>query len=146
MPLDLYYRVEEHVWVRPEPDGTATLGFSDVAQTVAGAILHVTFRPLGRRYAVGAPVAALESAKWLGALRTPVAGQLVAVNERLLTDAGLVNRSPYRSGWLARLTPDDLARDLAALLTGQAAADAYAAYMERRNLDECVHCEGYELP
>lgn len=146
MPLDLYYWIEEHVWVRLEPDGMATLGFSDVAQTVAGAILHVTFRPLGRHYAVGAPLAVLESAKWLGALRTPVAGQLVAVNERLLADAGLVNRSPYRNGWLARVVPDDLARDLATLLTGQAAVEAYAAYMERRHLDECVHCEGYELP
>ncbi len=146
LPLDLYYRVEQHQWVRVEADSTVTLGYTDVAQTVAGRILHVTFRPTGRHYAHGATVAVVESAKWLGAYRTPVSGVLLETNEALLTDPELVNRSPYRRGWLVRIQPDALERDLAELLTGDEAIAAYDAFMTRRGLDDCVHCEGYELP
>ncbi|MCX7623442.1 MAG: glycine cleavage system protein H [Thermomicrobium sp.] len=146
LPLDLFYRVEQHEWVRLEPDGTVLLGHTDVAQTVAGRILQVTVRPTGRRYARDATVAVVECAKWLGAYRTPIAGELVEANRSVLEDPGLVNRSPYRRGWLVRIVPEDPARDLADLLTGPAAVTAYDAFMTRRGLDDCVHCEGYELP
>lgn len=146
LPRDLYYRVEEHVWVRVEPEGTVTLGFTDVAQTTAGGMLHVTYRPLGKFYPKGKVVTLVESAKWLGALRTPVAGTLVAVNHALPSDAGLINRSPYGKGWLVRIQPENLAADLEGLVTGDAAIEAYEAFMAQRQLDDCVHCEGYEMP
>ncbi len=146
LPTDLYYQVEEHLWVRVNPDGTATVGLTDVAQTVAGGILHVTFKKMGRDYARGETVAVIESAKWLGVVRTPLSGRLVAVNERLAQDPGLVNRSPYRAGWLVQVAPFDLPGELPLLLTGEAAVQAYERLMAERNLDDCVHCEGYELP
>uniref|UniRef100_A0A7C5RU85 Glycine cleavage system protein H n=1 Tax=Thermomicrobium roseum TaxID=500 RepID=A0A7C5RU85_THERO len=146
LPLDLHYRIEQHQWVRVEADGTVTLGYTDVAQTVAGRILHVTFRPTGRHDAHDATVAVVESAKWLGAYRTPVSGLLLETNAALLEDPELVNRSPYRRGWLVRLQPDDLEHDLADLLTGHEAIAASDVFMSRRGLDDCVHCEGYELP
>ena len=146
LPLDLYYKVEEHIWVRVEENGEVTLGYTDVAQTTAGGILHVTFRSVGKFYPRGKVVAVVESSKWLGALRTPVAGTLVATNPEVAQDAGLVNRSPYRRGWLVRLRPENLERDLADLVTGEEAIRAYERLMVEKNLDDCVHCEGYELP
>ncbi|HBY93982.1 MAG: hypothetical protein M5U01_39220 [Ardenticatenaceae bacterium] len=146
LPRNLYYNVEEHIWARVEPDGTVTLGFTDVAQTTAGGMLHVTFRPMGKFYPKGKVVALVESAKWLGALRTPIAGTLVAANDALPHDAALVNRSPYGRGWLVRIAPANLAVDLAHLVSGDAAVEAYEAFMVRRNLDDCVHCEGFEMP
>jgi glycine cleavage system H protein len=106
----------------------------------------VTFRPTGRHYARDDTVAVVESAKWLGAYRTPIAGVLLETNTALLEDPELVNRSPYRRGWLVRLVPDDLAHDLSELPSGPATVAAYDAFMTRRGLDDCVHCEGYELP
>ncbi|MBX7233553.1 MAG: hypothetical protein K1X65_04155 [Caldilineales bacterium] len=146
LPLGLYYKIEEHIWLRLESDGLATLGFTDVAQTTAGGMLHVTFRALGKSYPAGKSVAVVESAKWLGSLRTPVTGTLAAVNETLLQDAGLINRSPYRRGWVVKMQPDDIAADLQRLRTGDAALAAYDAFMAAKRLDDCIHCEGYELP
>ncbi len=146
LPLDLYYKIEDHIWVRVEADGNVTLGFTDMAQTTAGGMLHVTFRPVGKFYPRGKVVALVESAKWLGPLRTPVAGTLIAVNEALPQDAGLINRSPYKRGWLARLEPENLGADLSELVTGEAAVAAYEAFMAAKGLDDCVHCEGYEMP
>ncbi len=145
LPLHLYYKVDEHIWVRTKGD-EVTLGYTDVAQTTAGGMLHVTFRPQGKFYEKGKVVAVVESSKWLGALRTPIAGTLVAVNHALQEDAGLINRSPYEQGWLVRLQAENLARDLADLLTGAEAIKAYEALIEEKKLDDCVHCEGYEIP
>ncbi len=146
LPLHLYYKVDEHIWVRVEENGEVTLGYTDVAQTTAGGMLHVTFRPVGKFYARGKVVAVVESSKWLGALRTPIAGTLVATNEAVREDAGLINRSPYGRGWLVRIRPENLERDLSDLVTGEDAIRAYEALMEEKNLDDCVHCEGYEVP
>jgi len=144
LPLDLYYRVEEHLWVRREDDGTATLGMTDMAQTTAGRILVVTFKPVARFYPRGKAVAVVESGKWLGPVRTPLSGELVEVNTALRQEADLINRSPYGRGWLARMIPSAWEEESIFLLTGQEAVAAYERYMEDRDLEGCVHCEGYE--
>ncbi|GAB1471555.1 hypothetical protein MASR2M66_24330 [Chloroflexota bacterium] len=146
LPLDLFYKVEEHVWLRVEADESVTLGFTDVAQTTAGRMLVVSFRPLGAHYKQGKTIAVVESAKWLGPLRAPMDGTFVEANETLFEDAGWVNRSPYKKGWLVRFQPDDLKTGLKDFLPGVEAAQAYENLMERRNLDDCIHCEGYEFP
>ncbi len=146
LPRTLYYQVDRHIWVRPSSDNTVTLGFTDVAQTTAGGMLTVSYRPTGKFYRHNKVVALVESGKLLGALRTPIAGTLIAVNEALPQDAGLINRSPYDKGWIARLEAADLAADLAKLTTGAAALAAYEALMDEKNLDDCIHCEGYEFP
>jgi len=146
LPLDLYYKIEEHLWLRVNDDKSITLGFTDVAQTTAGRILIVSFRPVNAYYKQGKTIAIVESAKWLGPVRAPMNGMLIAVNEMLLADAGLINRSPYKKGWIARFQPDDLTAGLQRFVTGTEAVHAYETLMARRNLDDCVHCEGYELP
>jgi len=105
LPQGLHYKIEEHLWLRPEADGSVTLGFTDMAQTTAGRMLVVSFRPIGARYKQGKTIAIVESAKWLGPLRAPMDGTLVAGNESLFEDAGLVNRSPYNKGWIVRYKP-----------------------------------------
>jgi glycine cleavage system H protein len=146
LPLNLYYKVEEHLWLRIEADKSVTLGFTDVAQTTAGRMLIVSFRPVGARYKPGKTIAIVESAKWLGPLRAPMEGVLAAANESLLDDAGLVNRSPYHKGWIVRFQPDDLEAGMKDFVTDLAATQAYESFMERRNLEDCIHCEGYEFP
>lgn len=143
----LYYDIPNHIWLQVDPEGsTVTLGLTDVAQTTAGNMLIVSYRPTGRHFSKGKAVAVVESSKWLGPLRTPVAGTLVEVNENLPEDAGLINRSPYCKGWLVRMSPDDLPADLSDLVTGEVAITMYGAFMAEKNLDDCIHCEGYELP
>lgn len=132
--------------MRIEADKSITLGFTDVAQTTAGKMLVVSFRPAGARYKQGKTIAIVESAKWLGPLRAPMEGTLITGNEALLEDAGLVNRSPYNKGWVVRFQPDDLETGMNQFLSGVEATQAYESFMERRNLDDCIHCEGYEFP
>ena len=145
LPRDLYYKVEEHLWLRVNADGSVTLGLTDAAQTLAGAILYVNPRAVGKMYERNKTIATVESGKWIGVMRAPVAGTLLEANPLVLADAGLINRSPYKQGWIVRLAPTQLEEDLQFLVTGEAALVAYEDFMEQRNLSECIHCEGFEI-
>jgi len=145
LPPDLYYNIQDHLWVRVNADGTATIGLTDAAQTIAGAILYVNGKTPGKVYARGVTVASVESGKWIGPIRTPIAGKLLEVNPQVIADAGLINRSPYRKGWIVRIEPTQLQEDLKLLVTGQAALAAYDAFMGEHGLSDCIHCEGFEV-
>ena len=56
----------------------------------------------------GKSIATVESSKWVGPVRTPAAGEIIAVNEKVEEDPSLINKSPYNDGWVARLKCDDM--------------------------------------
>ncbi len=63
---DLYYSVNDHTWIRPNDDGTVTVGMTDIAQTLAGPILHAKAKNVGATREKGKPIATVESGKWVG--------------------------------------------------------------------------------
>lgn len=133
LPEDLYYLVEKHVWARPD-DGLIVVGLTDVAQNLAKSIISVTLKRTGRKLAKGKSLGTVESGKWVGPVPAPVAGEIAEVNEALTGDPGLLNRDPYGDGWIAKLAADDWDGDAADLLTGQAALDAYQAFMDAEGI------------
>jgi glycine cleavage system H protein len=144
LPDDLFYSVEHNLWVRDLKDGTAEVGMTDIAQTMAGAIIHCTPKAAGKKVKKGKSLATVESGKWVGPVRSPFTGEIVAMNEGVQKDPPLLNRSPYKGGWIVRIRPQDMAADMAELLQGEKAADEFSRYMEEKGLGECIHCEGYE--
>ena len=144
LPLHLHYSVTDHTWVLLQEDGTARVGMTDVAQNLAGPLLHAKPKKPGTVRPRGKPLATVESSKWVGPVKSPISGEIVAVNEALEKDATLINKSPYKAGWIVQIKPSDLAADMAQLLTGQAAVDAYKARIEAEDLKACAHVEGFE--
>ncbi|MCC6608178.1 MAG: glycine cleavage system protein H [Burkholderiales bacterium] len=138
LPEDLYYDLD-YVWVRPEPDGTYTVGLTDPSQTMAGRVQHCTIRAVGTHRARKKPLARLESGKWAGGIPAPFAGTIVARNERLIAEPGLVNVSPYTDAWVVRLRADEPARALDDLVTGAAAIAGLRAWIDRYNV-QCMRC------
>ena len=145
LPLDLHYSVTENTWVRVHDDGTATVGMTDVAQNLAGPLLHAKAKKAGTNRKKGKPVATVESSKWVGPVKSPISGEIVEVNPALEGDATVINRSPYKSGWIVRMQPADLDAELAELKTGQDAVDAYRERIESEDLKACEHVEGFEV-
>jgi glycine cleavage system H protein len=144
LPLHLHYNVADHTWVAVHDDGTASVGMTDVAQNLAGPLLHASPKKVGTVRQKGRPVATVESSKWVGPVKAPISGEIVAVNDVLATDAAVINRSPYKAGWIVRMRPSDLAADLAELLTGDAAVEAYRRRIEEQDIKACTHVEGFE--
>ncbi len=136
LPDDLYYLVEKHVWARVE-DGVVVVGLSDVAQNLAKGILSVSPRAAGKKVAKGRSVATVESSKWVGPVPTPVSGEIVEVNQALVSDPGMINRDPYGAGWVSKIRPDDLDADLADMKTGADGVAAYQVFLEA----EGISCE-----
>ena len=144
IPLHLHYSVTDHTWVQIADDGTATIGMTDVAQNLAGSLLHAKPKRVGATRPRGKPVATVESSKWVGPVKSPLSGEIVAINEELAKDATVINRSPYKDGWIVRMKPSNLDEELAALATGQAAVDLYRERIEAEDIKACDHVEGFE--
>ena len=143
LPDDLRYHVEYNVWVRQNDDGTCEVGMTDIAQSLAGAIIHCRPKKAGKKVKLGKSLATVESGKWVGPVKSPFAGEVVARNDAAEADATILNRSPYTQGWIVRIKPEDDAA-FAALLAADAAAESFAAYMAENDLAECIHCEGFD--
>jgi len=144
LPDDLLYHVDYNVWLRDNGDGTFDLGMTDIAQSMAGALLHCRIKKLGKTVKEGKSLATVESGKWVGPLKSPFTGEVVARNEAVETDAAMLNRSPYRDGWIVRIKPAEGVDAAATLVQGEAAVAAYQTYMAEHELEECIHCEGFE--
>ena len=134
---DLHYLVEDHSWVRFNDDGTVTVGITDVAENMAGPILHVYPRKKGMRQK-GQSLATIESGKWVGPLKSPVSGEIVEANPALDKDPGIVNRSPYGDGWIVRMKPLKLDEEQKFFVTGDAAVEAYKKRIENENMKACA--------
>lgn len=133
---DLHYLVEDHSWVRFNDDGTLTVGITDVAENMAGPILHVYPRKKGMRQK-GQSLATIESGKWVGPLKSPVSGEILEANAMLDKDPGVVNRSPYGDGWIVRMKPSKLDDEKKFFLTGDAAVEAYKKRIAEQNMKAC---------
>ena len=125
IPEDLYYDGEHDVWVRFEENNTFVVGMTDIAQSLAGRFLYAHIKGAGNHIEAGKSIATVESSKWVGPVRTPVAGEIIAVNEKVEENPSLINKSPYNDGWIARLKCVDIESAKAKLITGEAAVEVY---------------------
>jgi glycine cleavage system H protein len=107
LPDDLYYE-EHHFWVRDDGD-ILVMGMDDFGRQMAGEIVYVQLPEEGKKITAGKKFAKMESGKWLGKIYGPVNGELVAVNEELEEDPGLINADCYGKGWMFKIKPDDKA-------------------------------------
>lgn len=149
LPEDLYYDLD-YVWVRPEEDGTFTLGITDPAQTMSGRVQYARFKKPGKHIKSGKPVGRLESSKWAGGIPSPFDGEIVEINPLMEEDPGQVNIDPYGDAWLVRLRPDKPETALANLATGQQAMDGMREWVDRYDV-YCMRCavpgaEGEDSP
>ncbi|GAC23669.1 glycine cleavage system H protein [Paraglaciecola mesophila KMM 241] len=106
IPSDLRYATT-HEWVRPEGDGTFTVGISEHAQELLGDMVFVELPDVGATVSAGDDIAVAESVKAASDVYAPIGGEIVGVNEDLEDSPELVNSDPYGDGWLFRIKADD---------------------------------------
>lgn len=112
---------EDHEWIRVDGD-VATVGITEHAQEQLGDLVYVELPEIGRKVAKGEEAAVVESVKAASDVYAPVSGEVVAVNDDLTGDPGLVNREAEKGGWLMKLKLADTGE-----LDGLMDADAYKA-------------------
>ena len=100
-PSDYRY-TNEHEWVRVEDD-IAVLGVTDFAQKELGEVVFVELPEVGHVFDAGDEIGTIESVKAVAEIYTPLAGEVVEVNEALKDDPELVNEDPHVDGWLVKI-------------------------------------------
>lgn len=126
LPGDLRY-TKEHEWLRPEEDGSVTIGITDHAQSALGDLVYVELPEVGQDVETGGEMAVVESVKAASDVYAPIGGTVIAVNEELADDPEKINADPYGDGWIVRLQPSGDAGDTLD-------PDAYQAFLDE--LDE----------
>ncbi len=135
-PDDLLYDADGLVWVRREPSGDVVLGITSLHASLAGRLTKLEGRPVSVDYEAGKSVGTLESGRYFGAIRTPVASTLLAINDAVLASPKLLSEKPYAEGWFARLRPRAWERDRASLRPAAEARETLAAQIAALH----VHC------
>jgi glycine cleavage system H protein len=114
VPSDLKY-AKSHEWVRLTGD-VATIGISDHAQHELTDIVFVELPQVGRQVKAGETCAVVESVKTASDIYSPVSGEVVAVNQKVVDAPALVNDKPYEDGWFFQIKVRD-ANELSSLLS-----------------------------
>lgn len=124
IPDDLRY-TEAHEWVRDLGDGVVRIGITDHAQNQLGDVVFVQLPDVGASVAAGASIGEVESTKSVSDIYSPLAGEVVSVNDALADNPELVNTGPYEAGWMLELRVADGGLD--ALLDAGAYAELTGA-------------------
>jgi glycine cleavage system H protein len=123
IPTDLRY-AETHEWARLEGD-VCTVGITQFAVEQLTDVVHVELPEVGQKVEAGKTFGEIESVKAVSDLYAPVAGEIIAVNDKLKADPSDIMADPYGKGWLIQvrvppgagltslLTPDAYERQIA---------------------------------
>jgi len=115
------------------------MGLTDVGQVRAGRLLHARIKEPGKYIKKGKPVASLESGKWAGPINAIIEGEVVERNEKVLEQPDIINYDPYGDGWVVKLKPADLERDIKDLVIGEKAVEEMKKYIEEWDII-CMRC------
>lgn len=100
----LYY-TESHEYVKVEGN-MGYVGITDYAQKELGNVVYVDMPEVDDEVTAGEEFGAVESVKAASDLNSPVSGTVVAVNEALDDEPGLVNKDPY-ANWIMKVQLSD---------------------------------------
>ncbi len=101
IPKELLY-TKSHEWIRIE-DGEAVVGITHFAQEQLGDLTYVELPEVGQELSAGDEMGSVESVKAASEIYCPVSGEVIAVNEDLDANPGIVNDDPYNDGWMIRV-------------------------------------------
>jgi glycine cleavage system H protein len=100
-PDDLLYH-PEHDWARITGD-EAVLGVTWFAQDALGELVHYEAPDVGASISKDASYGEVESVKAVSDLISPLSGEVLEVNQKVVDAPETVNEDPYGDGWLIRI-------------------------------------------
>jgi glycine cleavage system H protein len=100
-PDELQYH-PEHDWARIEGD-EAILGVTWFAQDALGELVHFEPPDVGATVTRDSSYGEVESVKAVSDLISPLSGEVLEVNQRVVDAPETVNEDPYGDGWLIRI-------------------------------------------
>ena len=95
---------KDHEYIRIEGD-TGTVGISDFAQGQLGDVVFVELPAVGSTVTAGEVCGEIESTKSVGELYAPLTGEVVEINDDVVSDPSSVNGDAF-GAWLVKIQVD----------------------------------------
>lgn len=105
IPENLRYS-KDHEWIEVNGE-TATIGITDYAQHALGDVVYIDLPRAGDRFGTHEAFGSVESVKAVSEIFTPVAGEVVEVNDGINDTPEAVNNEPYTDGWIVKVKMDN---------------------------------------
>jgi glycine cleavage system H lipoate-binding protein len=121
MPEALAYH-PGHTWALDTGNGRIRLGLDEFAVSLLGQITRFDVPQRGRWFRQGEKGWTVITEKGEAPMLAPAEGEIVAVNDRALSQPGTVSGDPYGSGWLLEIFSPDTQVSFRNLLSGRLAA------------------------
>ncbi len=117
---------QHHVWLALNENQQCSLGITEFAQEQLGDIVFVDLPEVGANTQVGEACLVVESVKSASDVICPVQGEIIQINEALVSEPELINESPYDQGWIIRIKclNDDV-------IEGKMTQDEYNSYVSQ---------------
>ncbi len=105
IPENLRYS-KDHEWVSVEGD-VAAIGITDYAQHSLGDVVYIDMPRVGDKFSTHEAFGSVESVKAVSEIFTPIAGEILEVNDGLNDTPEAVNDDPYSAGWMIKIKMDN---------------------------------------
>jgi glycine cleavage system H protein len=112
-----YLYSKEHEWVRVQDD-ICVLGITEFAQQELGEVVYVELPEVGQVFDANDEIGTIESVKAVAEVYSPVAGEIVEINDSVVDDPELLNEDPHTEGWLVKVRFSSAA-DLKSLMSSE---------------------------
>lgn len=124
LPEDRKYS-KEHEWIKMDGD-RGVIGITDYAQKELGDVVYVELPEVGAKVKAMEVFGTIESVKAVSELFSPVSGEVVGINDKVVDAPEMVNSDPHGDAWLINVKLDD-----AAELDGLMTHTAYQDYIDK---------------
>jgi len=97
---------KEHEWVE-KSDQSIIVGITEFAQDQLGDIVSIELPQVGSSFKQNDVMTIIDSVKASSDIYCPVDGEIIETNEKLLEHPELINKSPYKEGWIVKIKPSN---------------------------------------
>jgi glycine cleavage system H protein len=126
VPEDRKYS-KEHEWILVDGEN-GRIGITDHAQGALGDVVYVELPEVGKTVTATEVFGDIESVKAVSELFSPVSGEVVEVNSKVVDSPEMVNADPHGDAWLIVVKMSDLSE-----LDGLMSAAQYQAYLDEES-------------
>ena len=98
---NLHYS-KDHEWVKVDGEN-ATIGITDYAQHALGDVVYVELPKVGDKFDAHEAIGSVESVKAVSEIFTPIAGEVLEVNDSLNDAPEVVNNDSYGDAWMIKI-------------------------------------------
>lgn len=111
-PDNLLYDPDNFVWIDTSNMNSIKIGIIPILSSISGKINTIKLKKGDIFIEKGKSLGSIESSKFFGLVRSPVSGKIQEINLSVLSKPKQVNDSPYNLGWLVKIVPSNLEKEL----------------------------------